>query len=117
MTFVNERQPDRNVWVVDRERNLILIDKGASDGDPSRIELRIGEKKISIDAYNNTTMTGSPKSDVKWEILRIRFNNATDVEKQKIIQYIKEGLEVYGSYGRPEKTNSVSINFDKTRWG
>jgi hypothetical protein len=38
-------------------------------------------------------------------------------EKEEIIHLVDEALKVYGFYGKQERTNSVSVDFNQANWG
>lgn len=118
MTFKWVYVPAGRSYMTDPERGITLIDKPNPPELPYELELNVGDKKIIFEVElgdlgrqkNNTV-------DVYWNVLRGYGDRNLLERKDELIKVVREALEVRGWYGKPERTNSVTVDFNHTVWG
>lgn len=118
MTFEYVHPKPGKSYVQDKDRNITLIDRPPVPEQPHRMELVISDKKLIFDVEEKTPLRRSDKKrDVYWKILRAYGDENLLKNRNEIIQIVKDALMIRGSYGLPERTNSVTVDFNDTVWG
>ena len=121
MAFVNEWRINdkglKRLVTVDASRDIQLIYRPGSPEIPHQMEMIWGNKKIMIDVLDDTRFLINPKRDVVWKILQVHIGDDLMPMREEITNIVNDALEVRGSSGQPEKTNSVTVDFSKTQWG
>ena len=121
MAFVNEWRINdkglKRLVTVDASRDIQLIYRPGSPEIPHQMEMIWGNKKIMIDVLDDTRFLINPKRDVVWKILQVHIGDDLMPMREEITNIVNEALEVRGNRGKPENTNSVTVDFSKTQWG
>lgn len=84
-------------WTVDRERKIYFMHIGGGNSRefPDFLALVINNQKILMEATSSSIGSTRVGLESKWEINRMCIPKKLDLDKDIIMEYLKEAIETY----------------------
>lgn len=82
-------------WTVDRERKIYFMHIGGGNSRefPNFLALIIRNQKILLEVITDGKGDNTIGKEAKWKILRMFIPNKLDLDKDIIMEYLKEAIE------------------------